>query len=170
MQVELGQYVASNASRDAVHVAIAPVEVPGPGFKPGMRVGIDENGVISRDAEHIGILDPFHAPGEFAIGCYVYLCMYPNTITDMKHVWKHPSFTKKSESEQWIRNFIGDHLGYEQIMTAADRYWEWGNYTMDNSESYSNIQGDWREFWFHYAVVRGVRTREEDSCPFSCSC
>lgn len=75
--------------RDAIHVAVMPVTAAERLF-PGQRVGVLPDGTASISAgKKIGIVDPFLQkpvqPGE-----RLWLCLFPRTITSLKHVWEHP--------------------------------------------------------------------------------
>lgn len=82
-EVKLGELVPADQGRDAVHVAIIPM-VAYRTMHPG---------------EHLnnGIVDPFLTravrPGE-----RYWLCLYPNTVTSLRHVWTHPAFPTEAPS------------------------------------------------------------------------
>ena len=96
--IPLGHTPAENASRDAVHVPIAPV-IAHHRLKPGTHVGLMPDGTASQsqmiaEADLIGIVDPFLLePVEK--GQKFWLCLYPNTITSLRHVWQHKAFKAK---------------------------------------------------------------------------
>jgi hypothetical protein len=97
----------STPERDAIHVAVAPVEVenfehdePG-GLPPGTHVGLTRDRswgdlpVVTADREDcselIGVIDPFLTqPVRHGQRCWLYL--YPNTVTSLRHDWMHPAF------------------------------------------------------------------------------
>jgi hypothetical protein len=95
-EAKLGQLIDSTAGRDAIHVAIAPVEA-GEGLRPGERVGVAVIGdrfIASRNAEpKLGIIDPFLTETVPA-GKRCYICLFPGTITGLRHVWMHPAFQR----------------------------------------------------------------------------
>lgn len=99
--------------RDAIHVAVAPVEVEdfdsderwgqpgGGGLPPGTHVGLTRDRswgdlpIVTADPEQrgelIGVIDPFlTVPVRHGQRCWLYL--YPNTVTNLRHDWTHPSF------------------------------------------------------------------------------
>ena len=77
---KLGYHPFADAGRDAVHVAIIPMRAIRR-MMPGERL---QNGVV----------DPFLTapvePRELFL-----LCLYPGTITNLRHVWSHPSFVEE---------------------------------------------------------------------------
>lgn len=82
MTTELGHLVPEHEyRRDAVHVAIAPVTAL-ERLEPGQHVGLDG----SSSHPHVGVVDPFlTSPVE--VGQRFWLCMYPNTVTGIRHIW-----------------------------------------------------------------------------------
>lgn len=108
-KVKLGELVDADAGRDAVHVAILPVVAARTLF-PGQRIGITPDGAMETQYP-LGIVDPYLAnpvrPGE-----RFYLCLFPNSVTSLRHVWTHPfvgeegtipASTDKAWSEMWLR-------------------------------------------------------------------
>ncbi|MCA9067276.1 MAG: hypothetical protein KDA84_00025 [Planctomycetaceae bacterium] len=91
---QFGELITDGETRrDAIHIAVAPVTAvcdlePGQdiGFVRGNResVGPCEN--------PIGIVDPF-LKDTIKAGQRFWLFLYPNTVTGMRHFWKHPAFT-----------------------------------------------------------------------------
>lgn len=98
MQVpKLGQVIEGEAFRDAVHVAVAPVEA-GEDMMPGEHTGPVEHGSLVMGACRmgaykyaIGVVDPFlkHMVRK---GQRFWLFLYPNTVTSLRHAWTHPAF------------------------------------------------------------------------------
>lgn len=84
MTTDLGKLVPEHEHRrDAVHVAVAPVTAP-ERLDPGQHVCL--NGNPHPYSEHVGIVDPFLlSPVEK--GERFWLCLYPNTVTGIRHVW-----------------------------------------------------------------------------------
>ena len=92
MSNKLGELTDYTAQRDAVHVAIAPITAPEKIF-PGQKV--DANGRPGRQS--VGIVDPFlNTPVLPGQQCYIIL--FPNTVTDLRHEWKHPAFDEEENN------------------------------------------------------------------------
>ncbi len=89
-QPMLGQPPGENDRRDAIHIAIAPV-VAGGDLLPGQHVGLLPDGRFGVVDQPIGIVDPFRT-GTILEGERFWLCLYPYTITSLRHVWTHPTF------------------------------------------------------------------------------
>lgn len=80
--------------RDAVHVAIAPVTAAQP-LRPGQHVGLIEEGnteLVGPTESPIGIVDPF-LTDEIRSGQRIWLLLYPDSVTGMRHIWTHPAFS-----------------------------------------------------------------------------
>ena len=91
--VKLGKLALADAERDAVHVAIVPA-IANCNLTPGERVGIfhrDGNLIADTNYDYVGVVDPFLLHKVFA-GQTFYVCLFPNTVTDMRHHWTHPAF------------------------------------------------------------------------------
>lgn len=95
----LGQLLPTHEKqRDAVHVAIAPVTAAQP-LSPGQHVGfVAENGTefVGHSPDLIGIVDPF-LKQEVQTGERFWLFLYPGTVTSLRHVWTHPTFTSAAK-------------------------------------------------------------------------
>lgn len=182
-QIPLGKLATDDAGRDAIHIAVAPVVAFEP-LKPGDHVGILNSGEASKaTAKHIGIVDPYLS-SPVKSGERFYLCLYPNTITSLRHHWVHPSFKEeapptkadfdKSESEAWLRKYA---VGFKE-------------YTHDPEKAYQELLSDLREGYLcrvgssmfgldeleepeelkrHAELVLGIAINW-DNFTFGCSC
>lgn len=97
-EVKLGQLPGPEAQRDAVRVAVAPC-VAGELLEPGRRVGLHDGRAYWSlpDDGKIGVVDPFLA-GPVEPGQCFWLCLYPGTITGMRHMWSHPAFAVPADA------------------------------------------------------------------------
>lgn len=128
--VKLGSLVGPDAKRDAVHVAVFPVQA-GERLRPGDEVELFDGKAFRLDRLNLaGIVDPFlqetvHKDEWF------YLCIKPGTVTSLRHAWTHPNFPdeeipgtmnhakvnrkiqsilemagpSEAESEKWLRDY-----------------------------------------------------------------
>lgn len=87
----LGQLLDDKAQRDAIHIAVAPVTAA-ERLYPGDHVGFICDGIVAKiDDKLIGIVDPFLTK-PVNEGQRFYVCLYPKTVTGMRHHWSHPAF------------------------------------------------------------------------------
>jgi len=112
----LGTKIDSNQARDAVHVACMPIQLQHDS-KPGTHVGINSEGKADTSvSQTIGILDPFIDEEYLNVGDWVWLMLYPRTITSLRHEWTHPVvdtvkiedtlYDAQEASKQWILDYI----------------------------------------------------------------
>lgn len=172
-EAKLGQILDNTAERDAIHVAIAPVIASQP-LGPGEHVGLNERGEACYGDNPIGIVDPFLTT-VVQMGERFYLCLYPNTVTGMRHHWRHPSFAdNEGERVQASKDWIAKEaaiagIDYDEIMSAAEQYLKYDDYLCDGGRWDGHYLN--QDFWTHYEIVTGVKVREEDRGSFfSCSC
>jgi hypothetical protein len=188
-QTKLGQLVTGEPLRDAVHIAVAPVEA-GSSLLPGEHVHLrGDKAFLAHPTNAIGIVDPFLVK-TISPGDKFWLFLYPNTITSLKHVWEHPAFAEEKVasvptkdqkfSEQWLRDFLdGNGPDYDQLI---DLVMGTGTKGVQDDYYYLSIDGDYlhcngtdahgeipAEFWDHVEVVTGKRMDMRPSY-FSCSC
>ncbi len=94
-QPKLGTRPDETSGRDAIHIAIAPV-VAGEKLWGGTPVRVDD-GIATTNGDPFGIVDPF-LTGPIQKGERFYLCLYPGSVTSLRHVWTHPAFAPKEVS------------------------------------------------------------------------
>lgn len=189
--VWLGKTPPIGAERDATHVAVVPM-VAAHQLMPGVHVGIVEDGRAGVEAENkIGIVDPFLAR-PVSRGERFYLCLYPQSVSGLRHVYTHPALdnastastastldaaraTQKQTSEQWLRDFCDrvDCPGYESVIAKAVEHQSKSNYYDD--DAYLHFSGDDAhgeippEFWEHAEIVTGRKLTKRPEY-FSCAC
>lgn len=177
--VQLGKLAPKNADRDATHVAVVPM-VAAERMKPGSHCCIVEPGKAGLSgAPAIGIVDPF-LNTTVEVGQRFYLCLYPRTITGLRHVYEHPQLDaakvdhRKAFSEQWLREFCrrSDCPDYDTVLEQAVAHqsgkvgWNDGYLHIQGEDAHGDIPP---EFWEHVEVVTGQPMRKRASY-FSCSC
>lgn len=108
-----------NQTKDAIHMAIAPVKA-GATLTPGQHVTIADGLAVPAKAIGVGIVDPFLA-GNVQEGDEVWLFLYPGSITGLRHEWSHPCFPAqearmddKAYSERWLREYALRLKPYEE--------------------------------------------------------
>lgn len=93
-KVPIGKLAEPKAGRDAIHVAVAPC-VAFADLEPGEHVGLiplpGNTEIVGVAPNPIGIVDPF-LTATIRKGERFYLCLYPDTVTGLRHVWTHPAF------------------------------------------------------------------------------
>lgn len=165
--------------RDAIHIAIAPM-VAGQDLNPGQHITLKSKGsnIAVAAKKGIGIVDPF-LKTTVAKGQEFWMCLYPNTIKSLKHVWEHDEFVEppqvqqKSLSQKWLEDYAEElDMTFNALMLAADRHLEYGDYHIFHGISTPDVtyrKND--EFWKHYEIVKHVVVDENDKENFfSCSC
>jgi len=95
-QFNLGKFITGEAGRDAVHIPVAP-SVSGEDLMRGDRLAVIStfgNLIHVRRAlpgeTPIGVVDPFLQEVVIPSGARFYMFLFPNTITNVAHVWEHP--------------------------------------------------------------------------------
>ncbi len=184
--VRLGSLIDDDATKDAVHVAIAPV-MAAANLVAGDHIGFvpESREYVQKTDKTIGIVDPF-LERTLTAGDRFWMFLYPNTITLLKHVWTHPDFPipettvvskiTREDSEVYLREFADKaRLHYDRMIEILSDYIDdgeiWVEYGTENARDtfYSLI--DKSEFWEHVKNVTGKsRDISNDDTPFSCSC
>jgi hypothetical protein len=169
---KLGELITTNEERDAIHIAVAPVEA-GEKMYPGNWVEWETEGnlkrVVATNATRgIGIVDPFLPAGvPVAEGQHFWLYVKPNTITGLRHQWEHPAFDdQRGIAEFWLRDFChryemdyNDMLSQVRNMGEQFRFGEDINYPDDEA-----VEG----FRRYVKIMTGVTLGPDIS--FSCAC
>lgn len=196
----LGSIIGPNEGRDAIHVAVFPVE-SAERLAPGDHVKIGETGRAFwvPKGQGIGIVDPFLV--DFAYpGDWFWLLVYPRQITSLRHVWEHPSFpasqesyaglferhqpesfttgqiteAQKAASEQWLRAWI-ESADCPDFDTTIHTMMAQRNGVSWGSE-YVHFDGNDAhgeipaEAWLHLGIFMDVDLSGDRPSYFSCSC
>lgn len=163
-----------NAKRDAIHIAIAPVEAM-EDLEPGEHV------CLVRDCYHamgsgsscVGIVDPF-LRDTVKKGEIFYIFLYPQTVTGIVHQWKHPAFNEEN-IPPWIKGDTSVHVGYlkkvaedmsmsyDELISAATNYVLNGTYV----ESWNDIDNI-ELFWWNFEKVTGHVVRDKTDSFYRC--
>lgn len=165
--LKIGKIINSPQNRDAVHMAIVPMEAAMP-FGPATHIRLDRNGkaTIHGSEPCIGIVDPFLRE-KVQKGDKFWLFLYPGSITSLRHAWTHPAFgevegtqefTRKQLSVAWMETFCEkEGLSYSYLLEHD---------SVGDREDLCSGLSDNEEFSKHFKIITG---RE---CPeyFSCAC
>lgn len=184
----LGTIIGNSEGRDAIHLAVEPVEA-GERLKRGEHVYLRDGKAYGNTGATglnlLGIVDPF-IDDAVQKGQRFWLVVYPRQITSLRHVWTHPAFPdaevsatpKCSYSERWIRDFADRvSLHYDVLMRGAADWVRskgsdgkgWGEYLCFGGLLEGEYVPD--EFWDHYDAVTGKTTPETHRGSFfTCSC
>lgn len=188
----LGRIITTPQNRDAIHIAVAPVEA-GQDLRAGQHVRLSDGGVAmlrtsAYQAETVGIVDPYLKVA-VCKGQMFWLFLYPNTITALAHHWTHPAFEEVEkrdhltmareldqavqmvQSVKWLKDFAVDRaeLSYEELMEGAHNYLKHGEYLCDGGKWEGFVLP--KEFWEHYEKATGDKVKDDDKYSFfSCSC
>lgn len=187
-ELGLGRIIVGAAHRDAIHIAVAPVEA-GEDLEPGQHVLLDATGramPLSSLRVGVGIVDPFLSVPKVKKGERFWLYLYPGSITALRHEWTHPAFreeirgdgekatTRMSDHEIWLRAYAMRVNRYDTPDEAFQRLIQ-GLQGMDLFFYGSDLHGLWelpdaealRE---HAEAYLGKPIGDWGSFSFSCSC
>lgn len=178
---------ASNPGRDAIHLAVEPVQAA-IDLYPGQHIGLNDDGLAGVVDKPLGIVDPFLRNKVYK-GEWFWLVVYPRQITSLRHVWSHPDFPEaevstvnKEASEAWLKRFCdeNDCPSYDTVLEVLTN----GEAQCGDPDYYgrSYIDGEYLhfsgqdahgyippEFWVHAEIVTG-KTFDHKASYFSCSC
>lgn len=184
----LGKLIEGTQYRDAVHIAIAPIRA-GEELSPGDHIGILKDGSAGKNATHIGIVDPFLTKPVFW-GDVFFMCLYPNTITSLRHDWSHPAFAAavpdREASQKWMEEFAAQHFSHrdewyhgtgrcytaDEVVAFAKDYLLTGDkHVQQGSESLRDYTVP-AEFWAHFEAITGMKVADyhRTEVPFCCTC
>lgn len=177
----IGKILTGDERRDAVHIAIAPIEAA-VAIKAGDHVSVTDGKASPCEpaVESVGIADPYLLrtikPGE-----RFWLFLHPYSVTSIRHEWTHPSLPDQApmSASRVVAERVAAMCGktYEALMDDSRQFSDstknstWPDYIMDNSERYKDVSAeDWVLFWQHFTEITGEVVKEHDSAPYSCSC
>jgi hypothetical protein len=165
----LGNIIDANQGRDAIHLAVEPVEA-NQWLRPGQHVGRLENGRFGPDAEKtLGVVDPFIGTG-VAPGQWFWLLLYPRQITSLRHVWTHPDFPDNTDSAavEYLKAFaIRAHTTYDELLKGLEECADSGEPICLGT---TTPDYDHEEMWRAYIAVTGHRPSHTPDYIFRCAC
>ena len=170
----LGMIINENEKRDAIHLAVLPVQA-GQDLKPGNHIGLIEGKAFENAIGLLGIVDPFLRTA-VKKDEWFWLVIYPRKIKSLRHVWTHPgvddnlAVSAEITSEKWLRDFADSKdLSFGKLMMGADNWVKHQDYLVGGS----NLEGEHvpKEFWAHYETYMKTKVPEDRKENFfTCSC
>lgn len=184
-QVAIGKILKGGEQRDAIHIAIAPVMARDK-LAPGQDIGFIDPAnpeVVGPCDNPVGIVDPFLKGMVYPMQ-RIYMFLYPNTVTGMRHEWTHPAFKEPqkaaievfsqriSDAKAWLEKFGEEYnLTCDELVEVVQDCRKNGGYHRLGFDTPNSAYSDRREFWRNYEIVTGERVDDhDDGLPFSCSC
>lgn len=115
--VPLGTLATVTGVKDASHVATLTVKAAC-NLKRAQDIGLTPDGMATDQEPHFGIVDPYLKKG-VKRGEVFHLCLYPGTVTSLRHEWAHTEIDSKEESVKWLMEYAKQHCPYDQDTWAA---------------------------------------------------
>jgi hypothetical protein len=188
----LGKKNPPRMERDAIHIAVVQMVCGEDYMSAGDHVFImpgTTDTIMSKDkcyGDHgqIGVIDPFITEFGMKKGDRVWVFLYPNTVTGLRHEWSHPAFAEAerlagpnvSESELWLRKFAAEWgFDYENMLDVGiNPESGWGYITAQGVDLHSvgELGEDHDLFWHHLEIMTGKKYDEfhRGKVGWSCSC
>lgn len=181
--IGIGKLIDQERGRDAIHVAVAPIEAAYP-LLIGSHICILENGKAGYGNRSIGIVDPYLTVAPKA-GDRFYVFLYPGSITSLRHEWVHPAFgdagpaktpetPDKAFAESWLRQYaarVNHYLDAEEAFQTLLCDLKAHAITYHGTDMHGRdelIDAD--ELKRHGEIVLGVPINFDKFEYFSCSC
>lgn len=132
----LGMIHTRQEYRDAIHLAVEPVEA-GQALKAGDHIYLLDGKAYKlpkTSSDTLGIVDPFlMAPVKE--GEKFWLVVYPRKITSLRHVWSHPAFPEPVEVKEVSKEerFAADLVAFvkERSGISVEEYKQSPQHTRD---------------------------------------
>lgn len=118
----LGMIHTRQEYRDAIHLAVEPVEA-GERLSPSDHIYLKDGKAYSKHGKNIvietlGIVDPFLSTA-VKEGEKFWLVVYPRKITSLRHVWTHNSFPEPVEVKEVSKE---EQFASELVAFVKERY------------------------------------------------
>lgn len=178
-QTLLGYAPDEFSKRDAIHAAVYPATAAND-LRPSQSVFIkDGKAYAATSGRATGIVDPFRA-GFIKEGSRVWIMLYPNTVTGLRHHWFHPDIPEDAipdamqqakENARMLLERVADAHGvsYDDLLWRMESFSKNGDYFVDGGRWEG--QGVRDKDWDAYELVTGEKVSEQGrGGVFSCSC
>jgi hypothetical protein len=181
----LGTIIGPNEKRDAIHLAVIPVEA-GCDLEASTHVGLIDGKAFTSSACDLalGIVDPFLTQ-RVKKGQHFWLVIFPRVITSLRHVWTHPELpdevgadSGREESKRWLERFaerLFSHYdpndGYSGGISKLDYLIKGALTGFGTDIEYGEGLSPDAEFWGHFERYTGRKIKANDRPDhFRCSC
>lgn len=162
--------------RDAIHVAVV-LAVASENLMSGQDVGIDVFGHAGSNIEpYVGVVDPFLVDS-VSTGEAFWLCMYPRSITGLKHEWSHPALDEhpRLEAEEWLHQWFGaldTFVSFDEFIARARQRAEEQEVVGSSLSFDDDIYGEIpNEVWDNLEIYLERPIPQSNRAEyFSCSC
>lgn len=170
--LKLGQIITNDQARDAIHIAVAPMQAAEK-LSPGQHVAVIGTEAWASAGTPVGVVDPY-LKADVKKGQRFWLFLYPGSISSLRHEWTHPAFVAdagKTESEMWLRAFADRLFSYDPdygsrfdvLIANAEN----GGFGTDIEYGEDCEPND--EFWMHFERYTGRKVLHRPSY-FRCAC
>lgn len=186
-EAKLGAVPAGNEGRDAVHIAIVPVQAA-EGIGAGCPVQMKNGKAVPCNAHDAdGIADPFRRENiAINYGEWFWLCLFPGSITNLRHAWEHPLFPSETKlpgnpdqvasSKAWLEQYVKRVCPYDNDISGGGyekflRNVREGQifYHGHDCHNADDVE-DETELYYHLSVILNRTINRDSFESFSCSC
>ena len=174
--LKIGEVLSGGEQRDAIHIAVAPVEAA-EHLGAAQMVGVRDGKAVA-EQPYVGIVDPF-LKREVKRGERFYIFMFPYTARGLRHERSHPAFPqddRRSVSERWMRGWAVKHVGYDYYGEEHGKVDEDVAYDFAIKAGHDMHIGPYEsardyindEWWSHWENITGVRGRRDEYMGCAC--
>ncbi len=199
-QVKLGTSPSPSEGRDAVHVAVVPVQAlctVARGARVRLVQGRHDVAGPCGDGDADGVVDPFMRAKCVKKGEWFWMCLYPETVTSLRHVWEHPRFPESTEgkinleqvgyeigqfhtAKMWLVDYVkrncpywteedaSGETGYTRFLEYVKDY-KWIYYCGSDCHSLAEVEEP-DELFANLSIVLNMRIDANYFETFTCSC
>lgn len=186
----LGTIHTRDEKRDAIHLAVLPIEA-GQRLIRGNHIVVLDGVALAVPGGHpkaVGIVDPF-LTGAVEKGQRFWLVIYPRTIQSLRHVWSHPAFPDEAgyppahvdDDATTVKARAAIHAVAVDLGVSDEAMMKGAKNWLESREDRTGIMMcfgkdlsyDWNmeAFWNAYALLTGESVPEDKARAFfTCAC